>query len=874
MQLIQKTKTAAGNLFDKVKKLLINLYDEVTLHWSKPAKGNSVSYREFLNYSLGGMGQRMVTYLLGYMALSATNTLLGSSIGIRPMHLQYMSIVATVLGIFFAVLRGKWVDNTRTRWGRFRPYIALTGFPLVGLTLVFLFLPFDQMTYTVKFIWVFAFAVAINVFQPLFTETYTALASVMTANSNERARLLTVSMLIASFAPTVYNFVIPLIMDAVKLSFTDLDTYRYIIAAVAVLGVGMNMFTALGCKERVIASKSYAPKVSVAEGMAGAFKNKYWWIRNIASIIGVLESAFLVIFNWMYIYGTQDMSTYAFLQTIYGFASTIAMLITPLLLRKLGNRGILLFHNITNIILISFMLLVYEVPLLYFVVLFANTVINQLQLVYNPVLEAEVKDYQQFLTGKRVDFILTAAGQVLVPITLATSFVLPFVYEAMGLTTNYDVLYDPLVRNNMFDMLCVCSIIGATLNLIPYFFYRLSREQHRMIVRVLHRRAAFADFAAGSATARQIVETVTEDREIREIIAAPEPDVKGARKRLLAAYRLPGKGDAKTAKKEAVRAAKEEYKAAKSLALNKEAYKVIYLAEEQKFITPEGQLRLRFGRAMTRYSHSEIAAVEFDSLGILEPSDDSEFEKVRVQVLEGNDKEAKKLKRLYKRLSSKYEKMRAAIKKAYPDAVPTGLEEAIEKAYAMPTSGKEQIKERDKAIDRAERAMLSYNNVFGFYIECAEFLAESENRKYYSEIEARYEEALKTIAEEEKEAAEKQAAERERKSQELEEARRRRFESYSPEKQAKILARRERAAEREKERAEKLARENAVGCVTTGMTAAEAEKESEFPDTCGKTFEEVAAASAADSKGFEESKSGRTATEACGEKETEESNND
>ena len=140
MQLIQKTKTAAGNLFDKVKKLLINLYDEVTLHWSKPAKGNSVSYREFLNYSLGGMGQRMVTYLLGYMALSATNTLLGSSIGIRPMHLQYMSIVATVLGIFFAVLRGKWVDNTRTRWGRFRPYIALTGFPLVGLTLVFLFL--------------------------------------------------------------------------------------------------------------------------------------------------------------------------------------------------------------------------------------------------------------------------------------------------------------------------------------------------------------------------------------------------------------------------------------------------------------------------------------------------------------------------------------------------------------------------------------------------------------------------------------------------------------------------------------------------------------------------------------------------------------
>ena len=129
-------------LINKVKTLAVGLYDEIILHWNKPAAGNSIPYKEYLNYSLGGMGQRMVTYLLGYMALSATNTLLGSTIGIRPMHLQYMSIIATILGIFVAVLRGKWVDNTRTRFGRFRPYIALMGFPLVGMSLIFLFLPF------------------------------------------------------------------------------------------------------------------------------------------------------------------------------------------------------------------------------------------------------------------------------------------------------------------------------------------------------------------------------------------------------------------------------------------------------------------------------------------------------------------------------------------------------------------------------------------------------------------------------------------------------------------------------------------------------------------------------------------------------------
>lgn len=768
-------------LINKVKTLAVGLYDEIILHWNKPAAGNSIPYKEYLNYSLGGMGQRMVTYLLGYMALSATNTLLGSTIGIRPMHLQYMSIIATILGIFVAVLRGKWVDNTRTRFGRFRPYIALMGFPLVGMSLIFLFLPFDTMTYTEKFMWVFAFAVVITVFQPLFTETYTELASVMTANSNERARLLTISMLISSLAPTIYSSLVPLILDWVDLTFTDLDTYRYVIAAVAVLGVGLNLFTAFGCKERVIASKSYTPKVGVFEGMAAAFKNKYWWIRNVATIIGFLESAFLVIFNWMYIYGVQNMATYSLLTLIYGSASTIAMIITPYILRKMGNRGILLFHNITNILLITFMLLVYEVPLLYFVILYANTVINQLQLVYNPVLNAEVKDYQQFLTGKRVDFILTAAGQILVPITLATSFVLPFVYEAMGLTTNYDVLYDHTVRGNMFQMLCVCSIIGATLNLIPFFFYRLSREQHRMIIRVLHRRAAFADYAAGSITARQIVETVDEEREVRAIVSAPEPDVKGARKALWEErLKKASTAEEKAAKKQAVKQAKAHCRDMKSMALNKEAYREIYLKEEEKFSTAEGVLKLGLSRAMARYTHAEIGSVPFDDLGVSAP--------------EGEDKESLKLRKAFERAKKKYEKMRAGIQKTYADGVPGDLEKNIEKAYAMSTADKQKIKARDKAIDVAERAMLTFNKTFSFYNDGIEFLAESENRVYYAEIEARYDSALEEIAEQNRQDEIRREAEKERKKKEIEEAKKARFESFSPKKQARITARSEKRA--------------------------------------------------------------------------------
>lgn len=763
---------------DKVKTKVVGVYDEIVLHWNRPAKGNFVSYKELVNYAIGGVGRNLVLYLMTYMALSASNTLIGSTIGIRPLHLQYMSIIQTILGIFFAMLRGKWVDNTRTRMGKFRPFIAFMGVPLVVLALIYLFLPFDQMTYNNKLIWTFVFAVSISMFQPLLMDTYTELGSVITPNSNERARLLTISILIASFAPTVYNFIVPLILDWTGLTFTDIQTYRYIIASFAVLGVGFNLFAAFGCKERVITSKSYTQKVGLIEGMMGIYKNKYWWIKQIASIIGFLESSFAVIFGWMYIYGTQDMVQYSLLTTVYGTASTIAMVITPMLLRKLGNRGILLFHNVANIGCLALMFLVYKNPFLFFCCMYLNAVFNQLQLVYDPVLNAEVKDYQQFLTGKRVDFILGAAATVTVPITLCTGLVIPYVYEAMGITTNYDILYDPNVRNNMFNMLCMLSIIGSVLNLIPFFFYRLSREKHTMIVQVLRRRAAFTDYANGSITPEQIVETVENHRKIEEIINSREPDLKATRQAIKNAYSIKAKTpEERKEKKQAIKLAFKAHEAERHLRENKEAYKEIYLKEENKFSIPSNALLLEISKKIKEYTPYEIRKISFADLGVEAPTD-------------------AKLKKLYNKEIKNFNKMIKAIDKTYASSIPEDCYSKVEEAHAIvveDVKDKVAIKARDKAIDVAEKALIKFNEVFGYYNTKLELFAESENRLYYPEIEAMYEDALAEIARKDEEQTRKEQEERERKKQEIIEAKQARFESFSPKKQARILERRKKA---------------------------------------------------------------------------------
>lgn len=117
------------NVLKEGKTLAVNVVKDVIGHWKTPGGKNQVSYKEILNLGLGGMGQQLVIMLTGYFSLSVGNTLIGSTIGITPMHIQYMSMIQTVLNVSFAIIRSKIVDNTRTRWGAFSPVHCRDGDP-------------------------------------------------------------------------------------------------------------------------------------------------------------------------------------------------------------------------------------------------------------------------------------------------------------------------------------------------------------------------------------------------------------------------------------------------------------------------------------------------------------------------------------------------------------------------------------------------------------------------------------------------------------------------------------------------------------------------------------------------------------------------
>lgn len=659
----------------KVKNIVSNVYKDITSHWKHPAQGNFVSYKELINLALGGMGNQLTMQLVWQMGLSAGNTLLGSTIGIRPIHLQYMLTAQTILNVLFFFIRAHIVDNTRTKWGRFRPYIAFAGIPLAVLSVIFVFLPFQTMSYNEKFICVFVFAISISMIQPLFTDTYSELQTVITPNSEERAKVLSINSIIYSFAPTLTGLFIPILSNLTG-GYTNINTYRYVLAPVSLIGLVLNFFTAFGCKERVVTSSTYVQKVGIIEGALMILKNKHWWIRQIASLIGFLESATGVFFSWIYIYSVQDMTAYGILNTVMGTASGIAMAITPFLLKKLGNKKLLIYHNLLNVVFCFILIFTFKSPTIMFIIMYMNNLVNALGLVYNQVMHSEVKDYQQYICGYRMDFVFGLAGMITMPITLLSGYVIPYVYECFGLTTNYDILYDPNVRNSLFLVLCILAIIGAVLNLIPFCFYSMSKEKHQNIIRVLRYRALFDDFESGDFNADVIKNGVEAVRSGLELKNSPVPDLKTMKENM------------KSLKGEDKEKARKEYLKAKAFAAE-QAEVGIFMEELNKFDTPQWQHKLESARKLIA---KDISALAFMDESII----------VQARNMPKHNKTERALRKYYIKQAKAIVKSGNLIKKNYPDGIVKPDMDKLNEAYALPDNTKAENKFKNAQIKTIE----------------------------------------------------------------------------------------------------------------------------------------------------------------------------
>ena len=476
-------------------------------YWHTPAKGNYIPYKEVASLSGAGFGVHWMTLLASAIGLDASNLVLGASLNINPTHLQTMLVVANLVGIPLGIFRSWLYDNHRMKGGKFLPFIKKTGLPIVFISTVMVWLPYENMQYITKCVVVWFMYMLMNIFLCFFNESYTYFQQIITPNAQERANVMSISQVIYSLAPTITGFAVPTIAG-LTWGLNNIWSYRIIHPIFTIIGLIISTVFFRKTKERLVLPKKKPEPVRMLDAIREIAKNKYYWIIQAAAWVVFLESGYGIILNWSFIYGNGGANEplLGTANTIIGNAALWSMLLAPLAIKVMGKRNLLITANSLNIGIMIILYFTYKNIVIVCVLWYINTFINTFWNIVQHQISADMRDYHQWKTGVRVDGLFGPLGVIGTVIGFFTGFVYPKIYNRMGLFDDYDVLYDDNIRNNLFEVIIIFSAVGALLNLIPFCFYNLTENKHRAYIDVLKIRAMFENHALGKLEKEELTE--------------------------------------------------------------------------------------------------------------------------------------------------------------------------------------------------------------------------------------------------------------------------------------------------------------------------------------------------------------------------------
>ncbi|MBR2877462.1 MAG: MFS transporter [Clostridia bacterium] len=562
------------NLKEKATGLVTN----VKTHWKTPAKGRYMPYKEIAAYSGGGIGAYMIITMGSACLLSSNNVLLSSALGIGPTDMYKMYLVAVVVNIFLTGIRANIIDNTRNKAGKYRPYIVTMAIPSAIACILTVWFPYNNLplwlgegtlfgsdiAYVAKCAIIMVLNLIIHFFYYFFYDAYENLIHVLSPNSQERTDVASIKSVVYSFAPTVVNLLTPIIAQHLfHTNTTDIRVYRFLYPILTVGGLLLCMIVYKHTEEKIVQARTHVVQIKFIDAIKAVAKNKYFWIISLAGWLGFLEASFLNILSWLYNYaGACSGTEYGIIITVYGNASLWGMILAPFCIRKWGKKAVLVATNIANIIFILMLLpLVEDVSsvLIWLVMgcMYLNALMGSFAHILNPAVQADIRDYQQYKTGERIDGMFATVSTIGTVLNLIFSAVLPVVYKKNGITeanaklvtsnkeildrvlgdgktvgdiladqlangqdnysNPYSALYDPTILGELLHLLIILSAIGALMNVIPYFWYDFNEKKQESVIRVLKIRAMFEDYGNGILDDEKLVEGIDIIRNSQEM---------------------------------------------------------------------------------------------------------------------------------------------------------------------------------------------------------------------------------------------------------------------------------------------------------------------------------------------------------------------
>ncbi len=451
-------------------------------------------------------------------------SIVGVDLGLQTI----VNAINSVWDIVNDMIFGAVVDKTRTRWGKFRPYLLFLAFPGCILTALYWLMPYlfdtNSQVDVLQFIFYLLITVAREGVTTFQTISRKGLMSTITPNPIDRTRLIT----LANFASGFFGEKLPeqavtILIDVLRNKFVR--NPAMLSSAYTKLFVGMGVFTAVASsissfwffynsKERVMQS---IEKPSVMQSIKSVIRNKPLLLITLSDFL----SGFAIKGREDDYY--TDVLHFSSMTLVAGIPSVpispLSYSWVPWMRKRFSSRLLyILAKEIGNILYVPVFLFgcigmrgdfsggMYQkvVPMGFAMALWEMiwTLFFGLKSVIGTEMYNEAMDYCEWKNGYRTEAMASVANGIAAKVSSNTSAVVTTAikkmigYEATAFRTGKE--QTDRVKFYLFAMFTIIPAVTGSLGIIPMLFYDLDNDKkERMYAELLARRKMMSE-AVGS----------------------------------------------------------------------------------------------------------------------------------------------------------------------------------------------------------------------------------------------------------------------------------------------------------------------------------------------------------------------------------------
>lgn len=353
-----------------------------------------ISLREKMGFAVGDLGFNLYwASIASFLAVFYTDVF-----GIPAAAAGTMFLVTKIIDAITDPIMGAVADRTKTRWGKFRPYLIFAAVPMAGAAVITFSTP--ELTDSGKLIYAYITYSLMMLCYTVLSTPYSSLSGVMTAHPQERNTLISFRF-IAAFAGTtlVNKFTLPLV-DYLGAGNEALGWQLTMALYGLVAGVAFAI-TFFSTRERIAPPPQQ--KTSPWEDIKDLLNNRPWLILiGLAIVIMMtitLRGGSSYYYLKYYLNQPELISDYLFVQ---GIALGVGAAATPLMTRYIDKtRLLMLLMSIVGVLSI----LMFFIPPEQISLIFTLNVLISLALGPKSPLAwsmyADSADYTEWKTGRR-----------------------------------------------------------------------------------------------------------------------------------------------------------------------------------------------------------------------------------------------------------------------------------------------------------------------------------------------------------------------------------------------------------------------------------------------------------------------------------------